>query len=93
MIATGLGPVTPNAVPGSRGVAGQTVNAQVIVGVDNLGVPVFAQFYQPGGIGTYLIGFTIPLTNPAGMNQPLALGLVVNGQVIFANSVYLPAVQ
>jgi uncharacterized protein (TIGR03437 family) len=93
LIATGLGQVTPATATDSLGVSGQTVNAQVIVGVSNLGVPVFSQTYQPGEIGVYAIGFTIPLTNPAGANQPLALAVVVNGQTLFANPVYIPAIQ
>lgn len=93
LIATGLGQVTPATTTDAAGVNGQTVAAQVIVGVSNLGVPVFAQVYQPGEIGIYAIGFTIPLTNPAGVDQPLAVAVVSGGQTIFGNTVFLPAVQ
>ncbi|HVO99451.1 MAG TPA: Ig-like domain-containing protein [Bryobacteraceae bacterium] len=93
LVATGLGQVTPATATNSVGINGQTVAAQVIVGVDNLGVPVTTAYYQPGAIGVYVVGFTIPLTNPAGTNQPLALGMVVNGNTIFANTVYIPVVQ
>lgn len=93
LIATGLGQVTPPTATDSVGISGQTVAAQVIVGVDNLGVPVFAQIYQPGAIGVYAIGFTIPATNPAGTLQPLVVGVIINGQTIFSNTVLLPAVQ
>ncbi len=93
LIATGLGQVTPAASTNSVGINGQAVAAQVIVGVDNLGVPVTTAYYQPGEIGVYVVGFTIPLTNPTGTDQPLALGLTVNGQLTFANTVYIPVVQ
>ena len=93
LIATGLGQVTPATATNSVGINGQNVAGQVIVGVDNLGVPVTSAYYQPGEVGVYVVGFTIPLTNPAGTNQPLALGLVSNGNTVFANTVYIPVVQ
>jgi uncharacterized protein (TIGR03437 family) len=93
LVATGLGQVTPATATDSLGINGQNVNFSVIVGVSNLGVPVFEQVYEPGAVGIYIIGFTIPLTNPAGVDQPLALAVVVNGQTIFGNVVYLNSVQ
>jgi uncharacterized protein (TIGR03437 family) len=93
LIATGLGQVTPPAATDSVGINGQNVNYQVIVGVSNLGVPVLESIYQPGAVGIYIIEFTIPLTNPSGVDQPLALAVVVNGQTIFGNLVYLNSVQ
>ncbi len=93
IIATGLGQVTPAASTDSVGVNGQNVAQQVIVGVSNFGVPVLAAYYQPGVVGIYVIEFTIPLTNPSGVDQPLALAVVVNGQTIFGNTVYLNSVQ
>jgi uncharacterized protein (TIGR03437 family) len=93
LIATGLGQVTPATATDSAGINGQTIANQVIVGVSNLGVPVLAQFYQPGEIGIYIVEFTIPLTNPAGPDQPLALAINVGGQTIFGNAVFLPLVQ
>jgi uncharacterized protein (TIGR03437 family) len=93
MVVTGLGQVTPPTSTDAVGISGQNVVDQVIVGVSNLGVPVTAAYYQPGEIGVYVIGFTIPLTNPAGTNQPLALGVVSNGTTVYANTVYLPVVQ
>jgi uncharacterized protein (TIGR03437 family) len=93
LIATGLGQVNPATATDSPGVVGQNVVLQTVVGVSDNGVPVFAQIYQPGEIGVYAVGFTIPLTSPTGVDQKLALGVVVNGQTIFANTVLLPAVQ
>jgi uncharacterized protein (TIGR03437 family) len=93
MIVTGLGQVTPATATGSLGTNGQNVPLTIVVGVSNLGAPVFEQIYQPDAVGLYVIGFTIPLTNPAGVNQPLAVAAVVNGQTIFGNPVYLNSVQ
>jgi uncharacterized protein (TIGR03437 family) len=93
LIATGLGQTTPPTATNSLGVSGQSVALPVIVGVSNLGVPVFQQTYQPGAVGIYVIGFTIPLTNPSGVDQPLVLGVISNGQTIFSNTVYINSVQ
>jgi uncharacterized protein (TIGR03437 family) len=93
MIVTGLGQVTPATATGSLGVNGQNVLLQTIVGVDNLGVPVVAAYYQPEAVGIYVVEFTIPATNPPGTNQPLVLGVIVNGQTIFSNTVYINSVQ
>jgi uncharacterized protein (TIGR03437 family) len=93
LIATGLGQTTPPTATNSTGVNGQNVALPVIVGVSNLGVPVFEAIYQPGAVGIYVVGFTIPLTNPAGVDQPLVIGVTSNGQLIFSNTVYLNSVQ
>jgi len=95
LVATGLGQVTPATATDRLGINGQNVNFQVIVGVSGNGVPVFEQIYQPDAVGIYIIGFTIPLTNPAGVDQPLALFVAVPGQpqLLLANQVYLNSVQ
>lgn len=93
LIATGLGQVTPSTATDSLGVNGQNVALQVIVGVSNLGVPVFESIYQPGAVGIYVIGFTIPLTNPTGVDQPLALAVIANGQTIFSNPTFINSIQ
>ncbi len=89
MIATGLGQVTPPTSTNSAGIAGQNVALPVIVGLSGGGVPVVSAVYQTGEIGVYAVGFTIPLTNQTGVNQPLVLGVQVNGQVQFSNTVYI----
>ncbi len=93
LVATGLGQVTPPTATDSVGVNGQVIASSIIVGVSNLGVPVFAQFYQPGEVGIYIVGFTIPPNSPTGADQPLALAITIGGQPIFGNAVFLPAVQ
>jgi adhesin/invasin len=93
LIATGLGQLTPATSTDAAGVNGQNVALPVIVGVSGAGVPVFEQIYAPGYVGLYVIGFTIPTTNPAGTDQPLVVGVTVNGQVVFSNQVYINSVQ
>jgi uncharacterized protein (TIGR03437 family) len=89
MVLTGLGETTPPITTNAAGTGTQVIPLnQVIVGVNNVGVPATLAEYAQGQIGVYVIGFTIPLTAPTGTNQPLAVE--VNGQ--FGNSVYLPGV-
>lgn len=89
LVATGLGQVIPATSTDSAGIAGQSVALPVIVGLSGGGVPVVSATYQTGEIGIYAVGFTIPLTNQTGINQPLVLGVQVNGQVSFSNTVYI----
>jgi uncharacterized protein (TIGR03437 family) len=89
LVATGLGQVTPATSTDSAGIAGQNVALPVIVGLSGGGVPVVSATYQTGEIGIYVVGFTIPSTNQTGINQPLVLGVTVNGQMVFSNQVYI----
>jgi uncharacterized protein (TIGR03437 family) len=93
LIATGLGQTTPATSTDAAGINNQNVALPVIVGVSNLGVPVFEQIYAPGYVGLYVIGFTIPTTNPAGIDQPLVVGVIANGQTVFSNTVYINSIQ
>ncbi len=90
MVVTGLGQTTPPIITNAVGTGSQVIPlSQVIVGVNNAGVPVTLAEYASGEVGVYVIGFTIPANAPTGTNQPLAVE--VNG--VFGNPVYLPAVQ
>jgi uncharacterized protein (TIGR03437 family) len=98
LIATGMGPVTPPTATDAVGVNGQNVVYQTTVGVSNSGVPVIESIYQPNETGIYAVEFTIPATltftpNSNGINQPLALAVTVNGQLVFGNQVVIPAIQ
>jgi uncharacterized protein (TIGR03437 family) len=80
LVATGLGLPTPAPKTGSTG-NGETIPPnQVLVGVNNNGVPVVSVQYVPGAIGVYYIGFQ--LSNPnlsPGPNQPLELWVCTAG--------------
>jgi uncharacterized protein (TIGR03437 family) len=89
MVVTNLGetnpPVATNAV--GNGVQGIPLT-QVVVGVNNAGVPVVSALYISPGV--YYIGFQIPSNTPTGSDLPLALA--VNG-VFDGQNLLLPGVQ
>lgn len=96
LVATGLGQTTPAIVTNSTTITTETVNAQIIVGVNNAGVPVVSAQYLAGSIGVYIVGFQIPADAATGTNIPLAIAAIPNTgtpQVIYGNPVYLPGVQ
>lgn len=97
MVVTGLGQTSPAAVTDVAG-NGQSVNAQIIAGVNDAGVPVVSSQYLQGWNGFYVVEFTIPSDAPTGVDQHLAIGTIVNGQLTlvgtsFGNRVLLPGVQ
>jgi Bacterial Ig-like domain (group 1) len=104
LVATNLGQTTPRAVTDSSGNGSQTIPiSQVIVGIDNEGVPVLAVQYV--AIGVYYVEFQLPATacasnnqpqpcSPTGTNLPLTLGEIVNGQTVYDGEYsYLAGVQ
>jgi uncharacterized protein (TIGR03437 family) len=91
VVVTGMGQTIPPASTNNPG-NGQAVNGTPIVGVNNQGVPVGSATYSGGAIGVYLIQFTIPTNFPTGPDQPFSVGLIVNGQVYYSNSVFIPGV-
>ena len=78
---TGLGPTTPsvgtNALPIFGGVP-SNVTGQVIVGIQNAGVPVVFSRLSEDLIGVYLVGFQIPTGTPVG-NDVFSIGIVPTG--------------
>ena len=92
VVVTGLGEVAPSASTDSAGIAGQNVDLQVIVGVNNVGVPVL-QCAVRGEFdpGVYVVAFTIPTSSSPGTDQPLAVAVLVNGAPVFGNLTALPA--
>ncbi len=103
LVATGLGQTTPAAVTGAYGTGKQIIPvSDVILAIDNIGVPVTSVQYVQGGIGEYVITFTIPLTLsngsafPTGTNLPIQFGITANGQTIYDNEtppVSLPGIH
>ena len=89
LVLTGLGQTTPQITTNAAGTGNEVIPvANVVVGVNNAGVPVNFAEYAPDQIGVYVISFTIPANAPTGTNQPL--GVQVNG--VFGNASYLPGV-
>jgi uncharacterized protein (TIGR03437 family) len=103
LVATGLGQTTPAAVTGAYGTGKQIIPvSDVILAIDNIGVPVTSVQYVQGGIGEYVITFTIPLNLsngsafPTGTNLPIQFGITANGQTIYDNEtppVSLPGIH
>jgi uncharacterized protein (TIGR03437 family) len=95
LVATGLGQTNPPTTTNSAGIAGENVDAQIVVGVNNNGVPVVSAQYLAGSIGVYIVGFQIPANASPGTNIPLALAAIINngGQVVYGNPVFLPGIQ
>jgi uncharacterized protein (TIGR03437 family) len=83
---TGLGqlvtPITTNN-PGAY-TDPSPVAAQVIIGVNNEGVPVLSATMAPGLVGIYIVQFQIPQGAATGLDRPYAIG------VIGADGVYAP---
>lgn len=93
LVLTGLGQTTPPLKTDAAGTGSETIPlSTVIVGLDNAGIPVTLAEYAPGQIGVYVVGFQIPANAPTGPNQPLTVAVLVNGNYVFANPVYLPSV-
>jgi uncharacterized protein (TIGR03437 family) len=94
IVLSGLGQTTPPILTNSAGTGLQSVPlANVIVGLNNAGIPVTLAEYAPGQTGVYVVGFTIPVDAPTGPNQPLVVGVLVNGAAKFSNVVYVPQVN
>ena len=77
---TGMGPTTPSVATNSLPIFGTAaaVTGQVVVGIQNAGVPVtFAQLSEDL-IGVYLVAFQIPVGTPTG-NDVFSIGVVPTG--------------
>jgi uncharacterized protein (TIGR03437 family) len=88
---TGLGQVSPATATGQAGVAGQSIVAPLIIGLNNGGVPLISAEYAPGSVGVYSITLQVPADTKTGPYQPL--GVVVfdsSNKAYYANSTYLP---
>jgi uncharacterized protein (TIGR03437 family) len=87
---TGLGQVSPAAVTGSFGL-GQNAVANIIVGIDDAGVPLISAQYAQGMVGVYVLTLQIPDNAPTGPLRPF--GLIVadgSGTQFFAPSTFIP---
>jgi len=90
VFANGLGQTSPAAVTNTQG-AGQLVTANVVVGLNNKGVPHTKIDYAPGLVGVYIVGVQVPLTTLPGPGQPFGLILVdASGNKYFAQSTKIP---
>ena len=95
LIATGLGQTTPAALTNSVGTGGETIPVgNVILALNNVGVPVTSVQYQQGARGLYVIAFQIPVPFATGANEAISLGVTINGQTFYDSAqVALPGIH
>ena len=78
---TGLGPTTPSVNTNSLPIPGQTsnVNYNVIVGVNNAGVPLDYARLSEDLVGVYVVSFQIPTDAPVSNNVVFSVGVAPQG--------------
>jgi uncharacterized protein (TIGR03437 family) len=78
---TGLGPVSPTVATNALPIPGtpSTVNAEVIVGINNAGTIVQSAALSPDRQGVYLINFQIPQGAPQDNNVVFSVGVIPVG--------------
>jgi len=88
---TGLGPVSPTAGTGAAGIPGQAITSQLLIGLNNAGVPFLSANYAPGLVGVYVVTFQIPSSTQPGPSQPVGvLEFDSSNNQYFAPSTYIP---
>jgi uncharacterized protein (TIGR03437 family) len=93
LFVTGLGQTAPAIATGHVGSIDQMIDtSQLVIGVNNGGVPVTSAQYLPGSIGLYIVTFTVPSGTPSG-NINLALAEINGGNLIFGNGSLIPIAQ
>ncbi len=77
LFLTGLGRTTPAVATNQVGPSPPaTVNANVVVGLNDAGIPILGAFYAPGLISVYQVNFIVPANLPPGNYR---LTVVVDG--------------
>jgi uncharacterized protein (TIGR03437 family) len=85
-----LGQVSPAVTAGQTG-AGQTVNAEIIVGFNNEGVRLVSAVYAQNMVGVYEVTMELPPTGQTGNERPIAVVVVrPNGQFVYGNGSVIP---
>ena len=90
MFMTGLGAVNPVTGTNVAGIGGQTVVAQIIVGINNEGVRVVSKEYFPGMVGLYIVRFEVPQSAPSQWDVKLSMGVVDGDNVVYGNDTIIP---
>ncbi len=81
---TGLGRVVGVTETNALG-AGQRVAANVVVGLNDGGVPLVSAEYAEGLLGVYVVTFTVPSDTATGSNRNLAVAVESGGNLVFGN--------
>lgn len=92
VFVNGLGQVTPPTATGRTGVAGQAVNATVIVGLSTSGgIAATKAEYAAGLVGVYLVTLKIPVDAKTGPLQSLVIAeFDSQGKVYFSQTAFIP---
>jgi uncharacterized protein (TIGR03437 family) len=91
LYVTGLGPVSPAAGTGTAGIPGQGVTSQLLIGLNNAGIPYLSANYAPGMVGVYVVTFQIPSNTQPGSAQPVGVLIYdAAGNQYFAPSTFIP---
>lgn len=91
LYVTGLGEVTPAAATGVAGIPGQAVNAPLLIGLNNSGVPLISANYVQGLVGVYAVTFQVPANTATGSSQPLAVVAYDSaGNFYFSQGISIP---
>lgn len=91
IFATGLGQTTPVTATNFAGVPGQNVAAQLVVGLNNSGVPLISAQTVPGLVGVFVVALQVPSDTTPGPQQPVGLiAYDAAGNPFFAQGTFIP---
>ncbi len=88
----GLGQTNPATGTNRAGLPNQNVLANVVIGVNNEGVPVFLARMMEGVVGVYIVEFEVPANTAPGPDRPFAVAIFPGGGAppIFGNPSEIP---
>jgi len=75
VFVAGVGQTTPASGTNHAGVPGQTVNANLIVGVNDAGVKVISAETMVGAVGVVIVQFEVPAASATGATRPFAIAI------------------
>ena len=92
LFGTGAGQTTPAIGTNRAGTGGQSVNADLIVSLNTIGIFVVKSEYVAGQIGTYFVDIQIPMDSVSDPYLPISFGVTPPGGGVakFSNNVYIP---
>ncbi|MBZ5609678.1 MAG: Ig-like domain-containing protein [Acidobacteriia bacterium] len=88
---TGLGQTTPAIGTNDSGVPNQNVAAQVVVGLNNAGVPLVSAQSVVGLVGVYAVALQVPSNTTPGSQQPVGFIIYDSaGNAYYGQATFLP---
>jgi uncharacterized protein (TIGR03437 family) len=88
---TGLGQVTPAAATGAAGLPNQAVAGNIVVGLNNGGVPLVSAQYAQNMVGVYVLTLQVPSDTQPGPAQPVGVVAYDSaGNTYFAQGSVIP---